>query len=566
MIRFPTSRWYANKGILAPTSLLLFVLLLSACGTPQTQQKAISSKAELDKQLAHAQSIGVPDTLLQPIVHQVEQLNASSAPITVFDDQSATDYYSNITLRYQMLSVQVRGLESQATQQLDYQATLDLQNFESALAQRQAQGFIEAKTFADQLIQDQDLLTKAHYPKDYIQISNRAKHSTQALHLMESVYNDVVALRQAITQMKTAHLDTTVLDQEVQDDLQRFRSASTSEDFTQLFDQTNVQLQEMEAFSAQTIPYIGKVKLQEFGRDIDLTGQSGQDVSTFQQRLKADQAALAQARSMNDYLSVSAQIANDIVAIQLPMVRGQASFLLKQFHQEVISWGKSHKYQDTFDGKAYNQDFAYDQQGIGSDLDNAVQSAQTPDDYQAAIQLIKDALVHLKAMEADNNDKTPWNQAHATDLQLLNYYHLGSGQVVVVSLIEQSWRLYQDGKLVKAVQVTSGQYERPTPPGFWHVFLRQSPTVFKSSEPKGSAFWYPNTPINYAMEYHDGGYFFHDSSWRVNYGVGTNFPHYDTGGDESFAGNGSHGCINMSPADAAWMYANTGYGLAVVIY
>jgi lipoprotein-anchoring transpeptidase ErfK/SrfK len=68
------------------------------------------------------------------------------------------------------------------------------------------------------------------------------------------------------------------------------------------------------------------------------------------------------------------------------------------------------------------------------------------------------------------------------------------------------------------------------------------------------------------MEYHDGGYFFHDSWWRVNYGPGSNFPHYDVGGDESFAGNGSHGCINMQENDAAWLYANTSYGAAVLLY
>ncbi|HLG75776.1 MAG TPA: L,D-transpeptidase, partial [Ktedonobacteraceae bacterium] len=84
--------------------------------------------------------------------------------------------------------------------------------------------------------------------------------------------------------------------------------------------------------------------------------------------------------------------------------------------------------------------------------------------------------------------------------------------------------------------------------------------------PKGSAFWYPDTKINYAMEYHSGGYFFHDSWWRANYGPGTNFPHYDTGGDESFAGNGSHGCINMAESDIAWLYPNSTYNAQVILY
>ncbi len=543
------------------------MLLLSACsGNPQIQQKADTNKARLDSELAHAQSIGVPGSMLQPIMRQVEQLAATSAPFTLFDDRPTTDYYSNVAQRYQILAVQVRGLEQQTTQQFEYQAALDLQSFESALAQRQAQGFIEAKAFADQLTQDQALLAKARYPKDYMQISNNAKRSTQALHLMGPVYTNVLSLQQVIKQLEASRVDTTALNQEAQDDLQLFRSARKPEDFVQLNDQINAQLQQTTVFSTQTIPYVGTVKLKQFSIDIDQMQHYGQDVSAFQQRLTADQAALRQAKSLRDYLKVSAQIDSDVASIQLPLVKAEANYLLKQFHQEVTSWGNTHTYQDTYNGVAYNQDFSYDQQGIGSDLDQAVQSAQTVDDYQAAIDLIKNDFTNLKAMEADANDATPWNQVHTTDLQLLSHYKLTSGQVVVVSLIEQSWRLYQDGKLVKAFQITSGQYERPTPPGRWQVFLRQSPAVFKSSEPKGSAFWYPDTPIQYAMEYHEGGYFFHDSWWRVNYGVGTEFPHYDTGGDESFAGNGSHGCINMALADAKWMYEHTGDGLAVLIY
>ena len=556
-----------KKRIFALSLGFLLMLVLSACsGNAQVQQSTSTSKQQLDSLLTHAQSIGVPGSLLQPIISQEKQLSATSAPLTLFDHQPATNYYSNLQQRYQALAVQVRGLEDQAIQQLDYQASLDLQDFESVLAKRQAQGFAETKTFANQLTQDQLLLAKAQYPKDYIQISNNARHSTQALRLIGPTYQALTTLQQSIKQLQVAHLDATALNQQAQNDLQLFRQANKPEDFMRLMDQINAHLQEVTVYSSQAIPYVSAAKLQQFSTDIALTKQYGQNVSTFQQRLEADKTALAQAKSFTAYLKVSSQITNDIAAIQFPMIQGEANYLLKQFHQEVKNWGSTHKYQDSYNGASYSQNFAYDQQGIGSDLDAAVQSAQTLDDYQTAIDLIKNDFTNLKAMEADAGDKTPWNQPHATDLQLMSYYKLSSSEVVVVSLIEQSWRLYQNGKLVKAFQITSGQYERPTPPGLWQIFVRQSPTVFKSSEPKGSAFWYPDTKINYAMEYHEGGYFFHDSWWRVNYGVGTNFPHYDTGGDESFAGNGSHGCINMAPADAAWMYANTGYGLAVLIY
>jgi len=562
-------RQRANKASLALIAAMFVMLLLSACGNPQTQQQAGQNKAALDSTLAQAQSIGVPGSMLQPILHQEEQLNQTSAPFGLFNDQSVNEYYTNLSQRYDLLNVQVSGLESQATQELDLQATVDLSNFESALAQRQDQNFIEAKTFATQLTNDQTLLAKAKYPKDYLQISYNAKRSTQALHLMGPAYNSLKSLQQIIQQLQGSHLDVTGLKQQQQNDLQVFRNATKPEDFSGLIDQINTQLQETTVFSSQAIPYVGTFKLNELSTDINLLKKYGQNYSSFQQRYDADKNALANATSITDYLKFSSHIDSDLASIQTPLTEGEASYLLNQYHQEVTSWGKAHQFHDSYDGGTYNLDYEYDEQGIGSDADAAVQYAQSTqslDDYQTAMDLINNDMLHLKAMEADYSDKTPWNKVHATDIQLMKHYNLMSGQVLVVSLIEQTLRLYNNGKLVRSFLITSGQYDKPSPPGFWNIFLRQSPTVFKSSEPKGSAFWYPDTKINYAMEYHDGGYFFHDSWWRVNYGPGTNFPHYDVGGDESFAGNGSHGCINMQENDAAWLYANTSYGAAVLLY
>ncbi|MBV9691031.1 MAG: L,D-transpeptidase [Ktedonobacteraceae bacterium] len=548
--------------------VLFATLLLSACNSnPQTHQRADQDKTTLDNALAHAQSVGVPTALLQSIKQQETDLNAAHVPLSVFGNQSTTDYYTNLAQRYQMLAIQVQGLEAQTTQHLDYLATLDLQSFESVLAQRQAQGFVETKIFADQLKQDQNLLSQAQGPTDYLQVSNNAKRSIMALHLMGSAYNALVSLQQAMKGLQTSRLDITALKQEEQYDLQAFRTADKPEDFSQLIDLVNAQLQATTAYSVQAIPYVGAAKLKEFGTDIANMQQYGGSVTTYQQHLQTDQAALSKAKTLGDLLKISTQIDNDLASIQLPLVRSEAHFLLKQYQQEVDRWGSSHLYHDSYDGGVYRLDYEYnEQQGFGSDIDAAVQSARTPDDYQAAIDFINNNMLHLKAMEADYNDATPWDQPHDTDIQLIKHYNLMSKQVFVVSLIEQTLRFYQDGKLVRAFHITSGQYAKPSPPGLWSIFSRESPTKFKSSEPKGSAFWYPDTNINFAMEYRDDGYFFHDSWWRVNYGPGTNFPHYDSGGDETFSGNGSHGCINMQEDEAAWLYNNSSYGASAILY
>jgi len=564
------ARRSVSKGMLIFSLGILLAMLLSACNSnPQLQQQENQNKVELDNAIIHAQSIGVPTSMLQPIISQENQLTQTNAPIGLFNDQPVNEYYSNVAQRYATLTVEVNGLVSQTTQQFDYKASQDLQTLENALAERQAQNFVEAKTYAKQLTDYQTQLSRAQFPKDYIQISNDANSSTQALHLMGPAYAALTSLQKVTQQLQASHLDVTALNQEQQEDMQTFRMATTPADYSQLIDQVNTQLQETTVFSTQAIPFVGAAKLREFSAQIEQLKKYGQNVVPFQKRLASDQASLAQARSISDYLKVSAQIDSDTNSIQLPLVQGQATYLLNQFHQEVSNWGNSHQYHDAYDGGVYNLDYEYDVQGIGSDADAAVQSSQTIDDYQSAIDLINNDFLHLRAMEADYSDKTPWNQPHATDINLMKHYNVygsSSGAVLVVSLVEQTLRYYNNGKLVRSFLIVSGQYMRPSPPGFWSIILREHPTEFKSSEPPGSAFWYPPTPIQYAMEYHAGGYFFHDSWWRADYGPGMNFPHSDSSGTTSFNDNGSHGCINMNPNDVAWLYPQIGWGTPVILY
>jgi hypothetical protein len=562
-----------KHGVLIISTVILVTLLLSACGgDPQTQQRANLSKTDLDRLISQAQGIGVPGTMLAPITQQEAQISNTSAPLTIFSGQPATDYYSNVAQRYQMLSIQVRGLETQVTQQFDYQAALDIQGLENALAQRRAENFVEAKTFANQLTQYQNQLSTAQFPKDYTRISFDAKQSTLALQLLGPAYDNLVSLQKDIKQLQASHVDTTALNQQYQQDLQLFRNAQKPEDFTHLINLSTTQLQATADFSTQAIPYIGAAKLQEFSADLIKLKQYGQNTTSYQQRLTADQTALAQARSISDYLKVSSQIDHDISSVQFALTAGYASYLLKQYNNEVASWGNSHQYHDPVDGGVYNLDYEYGAYGTGPDGNAALQYAQSTGqqaDYQAAIDVINGNLLHLHAMEADYSDKTPHDKPHAADIQLMKHYNVygsNGGQVLVVSLIEQTLRYYNNGKLVRTFYVVTGQYMKPSPPGFWSIILRQSPTKFKSSEPQSSVFWYPPTPIQYAMEYHSGGYFFHDAWWRANFGPGDNFPHNDSSGTTSFNGNGSHGCINMNTSDIAWLYPQIAWGAAVILY
>ena len=56
-------------------------MLLSACNSnPQLQQQESQNKVELDSAIIHAQSIGVPASMLQPIISQENQLTQYQCP------------------------------------------------------------------------------------------------------------------------------------------------------------------------------------------------------------------------------------------------------------------------------------------------------------------------------------------------------------------------------------------------------------------------------------------------------------------------------------------------------
>ncbi len=213
----------------------------------------------------------------------------------------------------------------------------------------------------------------------------------------------------------------------------------------------------------------------------------------------------------------------------------------------------------------YPLGYEYGSNGIGGWVQQEINSAQTLADYQQTIEDLNMYLTNFQAMTTNAVDKTPYNQVHQTDLQMMQHYGFMHKKVVVVSLSEQAMRVYQNGKLVNAFLVTTGRPEKPSPPGTWWVEGKKSPTVYKATVPQSSPYWYPDTPINYSMQYHSNGYFLHDSWWRADYGLGTNFPHQDTSGD-SYSFYGSHGCVNIAKDNAAWLYNFVALYTTVLVY
>ena len=565
MLKTHLCRVYLTQMLFVGVMIGLMMFISACGGDDHIQQQASQNKAQLDHLLQQARDIGVPLSLLQPVLQQEQQLSDSN--VIVFDTQPDTDHYHYLATHYSQLTAQVHNIITSSTQQFQSQAQTDMQNFQLALSQVGSWGhYANILTFSEQFSRDQLLLSAAQYPKDYAVISANARLSTQALDQIEPTFQQLTTFKNTIAQLQAASLDVTAMQVQYQGDIQAYNSTFTQLDFLNLGSLIDAQYQEAVVSSIQALPYIGAAKLNELQTQINALQGYGIDTSNFQKHLVADQAAIKQASSVSDYLKVATQINADLASIQISLLQAEATQTVNRLDQSSKSWGQAHLFHDPFDNNNYILTAGYTLDGMGSLLNEELGAASSLGDYQAVVDEENNDLYNLQLLEADYYDTTPYNQVHATDLQLLNHYNLTHSQVLVVSLVEQALRLYQDGNLVAAFHVTTGRVELPSLPGIWPVVNRQAPTVFKSNDPPNSPYWYPPTPINYAIEYHDGGYYVHDAWWRQNFGSGTQFPHYDTGGDETYAGNGSHGCINMQEDQAAWVYNHTDWNTVIAVY
>lgn len=136
------------------------------------------------------------------------------------------------------------------------------------------------------------------------------------------------------------------------------------------------------------------------------------------------------------------------------------------------------------------------------------------------------------------------------------------GQVILVSRSQQWLWAYQDGRLVFATPVTTGQPALPTPLGTYHVMSMASNTTFYSPWPKGSPYYYDPLHIDYALLFRAGGFYIHDAPWRYAFGTGTNL---DYSLPDGSAQTGSHGCVDVPIGAGAWLYSWAGTATQIVI-
>lgn len=543
--------------------LVLSLLLLGVTGSvsnPHDAQAVVQSKAQLDQLISQARAVGVPAALLQPLLKQEKQLDASrSLPFDTHAQQS-------LVANYHSLSTRVPGIVALATVQAQARAQQDVQNFQTTLTRATVQGSGNIDSFSAQFSQDQSALATAKTPDDYQAIDQDARNGVLALAAREIALSQLADFNATIGRLKAAHIDVTAMEAQYQNDLQVFAQSTQVSDFQNLSTLLDAQYQQVVVSSVQAFPYVSVTKLNEMQTQIGQLKTYGVKTSSYQNRLNADQVAQEQARTVFDDLVFLKQVDADIASIQGVLVQGEARYLMKQYRQEVSAWAKVHPYYDRYDGHSYALDSGYMPQGIGAGIVSDLAATTTPSDFAAMVDEAQNALFNLHMFEANYSDSTPYNWVHKTDLEMLSHYKLQHRMVLMISLGEQAMRVYQNGKLLRSFSITTGRAELPSLPGVWAVLDRKSPIIFKATDPRGSPYWFPDTPIKYAILYHYGGYYVHDAWWRESFGPGTQFPHLDAGGNTSYNFDGSHGCVNLTESDAAWVYQHTDWNTQIVIY
>ena len=107
---------------------------------------------------------------------------------------------------------------------------------------------------------------------------------------------------------------------------------------------------------------------------------------------------------------------------------------------------------------------------------------------------------------------------------------------------------YQNGKLVKTMPVSLGKPSTPSSSGTMVVMERHADTVFDTFAELGPAGY--RVAVKWAERLTWGGEFIHSAPWSV----------WDQG-----RRNVSHGCINVSPSNAKWIYDRIKIGDPVTV-
>lgn len=545
--------------------LLLVLVALGVCagmvaipGSARLRGDAEHNKLHLDKEIQRARTdVGIPDTLLAPILNAERQVTAGRSWNA--NDQMAAGMYAQ-------LAVQLHAIEQTSTVVLRDKTQGDLGFFTDALAQDRSEGFEEISSYQARLDTALERFSSARTTADFASVDAFVQAQTGALQSLWPAYRRFQAFRAVLRSLRLAGIPSALGEHLYQRDRDAFQEASPPGRYAQLAMSIDGQMAQVEADVASALAANAPALLRAFVGRVGLLRSNGEAASaaTLQTLYDEDMRLLSPTgtAATPDYLALAHTLDGQTQALALPLLRAETRRQIQTLAQ-LVAHAQTNGTLDPYNGRMYPAAYEYAdaKTGYGALL-KRLHAAQTIDSVQAVADDAGVMTTNLHALLENLHDATPPSRQHRADLHLLAAYHLAQGRVIVVSLREQTARIYENGALVRWSYVTTGRIELPSPPGIHVAMTKSSPVLFISPEPRNSPFWFAPTPVNYAIQYADGGDFIHDAPWRSGFGPGTNLPHYDP---IAFNG-GSHGCINFPEGTMRWLYDWTPVGTPVIVY
>jgi L,D-transpeptidase catalytic domain len=139
----------------------------------------------------------------------------------------------------------------------------------------------------------------------------------------------------------------------------------------------------------------------------------------------------------------------------------------------------------------------------------------------------------------DEGDKTIWD----------NNYSTTTGKKIVVDRSEQKLSAYDGETLFMDISISTGLELTPTPRGTFSVFKKTPSRYMQGPLPNLPSKQYYDLPgVPWNLYFTHGGAVIHGAYWHTSFGT----PY-------------SHGCVNLSPADAKKLYYWAELGTQVVV-
>ena len=107
---------------------------------------------------------------------------------------------------------------------------------------------------------------------------------------------------------------------------------------------------------------------------------------------------------------------------------------------------------------------------------------------------------------------------------------------IELDLFQQTIMAYEDGRLVFATLMTSGRPPFYTKPGVFNIYEKRELAIMAGSFEADRSDYYHLEAVPWQM-YYDEARAIHTAYWRTQFGY-----------------VGSHGCVNVSPGDAQWLF------------